>query len=337
MCTENAYATTDSSSSAATGHLRRATGAAAIAFATATLSFSAVAGDDERFVEVAIIESGRAEIASELLIVEQGSNRTPASESSRTVATLTLQNGAIIEFIDSGDGYVDIGERTAQRLPFVTQEMVAQSNATPLEIFKALAPGRRIPNTLVLDHNRRGTGAQAGDARDLVAPASATFALDDPGLEPYTCDVYFEEDYWVGDWKAAFEGVTQYSAAAYIHHFAAYTFYPGAGVYYGTGTNRQTFLGACNGTYNTQVTMHIDRWVVTNVVFNPSPQPPTVTWGWGKIHDVVLENGQKYTYYSGHPNGRYRGRVEGAGGLPVSHQGVGAAWTPSFPIGFGTP
>jgi hypothetical protein len=333
MFTENGYATIHSWSWASTGRYRAAIGATAIALAGATPSLPAVAAETERLVEVAIIESGRAEIASEMLIVTRGSDRTPTSESSRSVATLRLPNGASIEFIDSGDGYVDIGERTGERMPFVTPEMLAQSTATPLEIFKALAPGRSIPNILVLDHNRRSTGAHVASARDLVAPASASFALDDPGLEPYTCDVLFIADYWVGDWEEAFEGVTQYSAAAYIHHWPAYTFYPGAAAYYGTGTNRQTYLGACNGTADAQFTMYIDRWVVTNVAPNPSPQPPTVTWGWGNIHDVVLQNGEKYTYYSGHPNGRYRGRVEGL----VSHQGIGAAWTPSFPIGFGTP
>lgn len=304
----------------------------AIGLTNVAINTAAIAGDAR--TDVVIVESGRASIASEALIVEQGMSRAHTSRSTRTVATLSLRNGATLEFIDSGDGYIDVAERTATRMPFVSEAMLTQAAATPLEMFMALGEGQTAPSALVADHGRRAGAVQP---RTLTAPRSATLSLDDPGLEPYVCDVHFWEDDWLADWEAAFAGVTAFSAAAYIHHFPAYTFYPGAAVYYGTGTNRETYLGACNGSHDYDVTLRIDRWVVTAVTHNPYPQPPTVTWDWGQVDDVLLENGQKYTYYSGHPNGRYRGRVEGPGGLAVPHQGVAAAWTPSFSVGVATP
>jgi hypothetical protein len=310
---------------------------ASLALAAMVLGGSAAAREARPLVDVAIIESGTANIASEVLIAEKGASPAHKIAAARSVATVVLRNGATLEFIDAGDGHVDVAERTAQLLPFVSQEMLLRWNATPLEIFRTLNPGALSPQVLVADHYRRTAGNANGEPRALAMPTSATFALDDPGLEPYVCDSLGLADWWIDDWNDAFAGITSYSAATYLHHFSAYTFYPGAAVYYGTGTNRKTYLGACNGTEGTIVTMSVDRWVVTNVTFNPFPQPPTVTWGWGTVDEVDLSNGEKYTYYSGHPTGRYRGRVEGPGGMAVSHMGVAAAWTPSFPLGFGSP
>jgi hypothetical protein len=299
---------------------------ASLALAAMLLGGSAAAREAGPLVDAAIIESGKATIASEVLIVERGARPARPIGSARIVATITLQNGAKLEFINPGDGHIDIAERTAQVVPFVSHEMLLRSNATPLEIFLTLNPGAVAPQALVADHYRTANGGP----RDLAVPASATFEFDDGTVEPYICDPFFLADDWVNDWKAAFAGVTTYSAAVYLHHFPAYTFYPGAGVYYGTGTNRETYLGVCNGTWDVDVIMSVDRWVVTDV-------SPTVTWGWGNVHQVEVANGEKYTYYSGHPTGRYRGRAEGEGGMAVSHMGVAAAWTPSFPLGFGSP
>jgi len=310
---------------------------ASLALAAMLLSGSAAARAASPLVDVAIIESGKTNIASEVLIVEKGASPAHRIGSLRSVAIMTLRNGATLEFIDSGDGHIDVAERTAQLLPFVSHEMLLLWNATPLEIFRTLNPEAPAPQALVADHYRRTAGNANGEPRDLAMPASATFAFDAGALEPYVCDPLGIADNWSEDWKAAFAGITTYSAASYLHHFAAYTFYPGAKVYYGTGTNRQTYLGACNGTEDAIVTMSVDRWVVTDVTPNPYPQPPTITWGWGTVDVLELSNGEKYTYYSGHPAGRYRGRVEGPGGMPVSHMGVAAAWTPSFPLGFGGP
>lgn len=311
----------------------RAVRTASIVLATSFASVTAYAAES-RSIDVAIIESGDAKVASEMLIVERGGTRVPGVDAKRTVASLDLRNGATLIFLEI-DGYVDIVERTATRMPFVAEEMLTRWKATPLEIFKALAPDQPAPSALLADHERRDADGAGSAVRHLAPPPSATLSLDDPGLEPYVCDVYFELDHWMDDWNAAFDGVTAYSAATYIHQFPAFTFYPGAPVYYGTGTNRETYLGACNGSHGHQAMLYVDRWVVTNVTVNPYPQPPTVTWGWGNVFDVTLQDGEKYTYYSGHPHARFRGRVEGIGGMAVPHQGVAAAWTPSFPIGIG--
>lgn len=153
-----------------------------MALTGAAITTAAIAGTD-----VVIVESGRVNIATEALIVERGASVARTSRSTRTVATLALRNGATLEFIDSGEGYIDVAERTAARTPFVAEAMFTRSGATPLEIFMALGAGQTAPTSLFADHARRGGAAQP---RTLTAPPSTTLSLDDPGLEPYVCDVY---------------------------------------------------------------------------------------------------------------------------------------------------
>jgi hypothetical protein len=155
-----------------------------------------------------------------------------------------------------------------------------------------------------------------------------TFTFDGSDLEEYPCDSFGYD--WVADWKDTYDGVTKYREATYLHQYPnSYTVYPGAAVYYGTGTNRLTYLGACNGDSEDNLLMEVHRWAVSKVI---DTNPPTVVWDWVKIHEVSIQGYYKYTFYSGHPNGRYRSRVQGEGGSVVEHFGVGAAWTGSFPL-----
>jgi hypothetical protein len=165
------------------------------------LTASATARETTPLVDVAIVESGKANVTAEVLIAEKGASPAKKIASARAVATIALRNGATLEFIDTGDGDIDVAERTAHLLPFVSQEMLLRWNATPLEIFRTLNPGALAPQALAADHYRRTAGSEP---RDLTMPASATFTFGGGGLEPYICDPFGDVDNWVDDWKAQF-------------------------------------------------------------------------------------------------------------------------------------
>lgn len=269
-----------------------------------------------------------------MLVEKLSSRKTVPSRTVSLVATVTLANGATLEFIEVGDGYVGVSEYTSSAAPFATASLVSQWQATPLEIYFAFSAGRTdTPQALVNDHKlRTARASQTGTPpRDLSAAATALLSLGNPGAEEYACDHFGGE--WTKDWRDAFEGVTEQSPAAYIHTFTGYTFYPGAPVYYGTGSNRKTYLGACNGRNSENMIMEVHRWAVSRVVYHPTPTPPTVVWDWVKIQEVPIAQYMKFTFYSGHPAGRYRGYVYGEGGSTIEHGGIGAAWTKSLPVG----
>ena len=54
--------------------------------------------------------------------------------------------------------------------------------------------------------------------------------------------------------------------------------------------------------------------------------------GWVPVHTALVGHEMKSTFYSGVP-ASYRGRVHPAGATPIDAVGVGAAWTPSPPLG----
>lgn len=273
-------------------------------------------------------------LAADLMTVEkQPSSKGIGIDAVKPLAKVELKNGAWLEFIDVGDGYVGIGERSSVSAPFITTTLVSEWNATPLEIYLEFAPNGPDVPALETDHKLRMAQAGGDIAEPSVLPLSGeTFAFDDSELEEYPCDGFGFD--WVADWENEFNGVTDYTATDFKHFFMGpYLFYPGAHVYNGTGTNRKTYLGACNGDPDgNKLLMEVHRWAVSKVIVNPYPNPPTVVWDWVKIHDVSIDGYYKYTFYSGHPTGRYRGRLQAEPSAVVAHMGFAAAWTKSFPV-----
>jgi hypothetical protein len=254
-------------------------------------------------------------------------------------ATLSLESGGKLDFVDIGDDYVGIVERIPPEASSVLFPMVSKWTASPLEIYLAFAPAADdVPKALITDHKLQMARAGKANAppRELRLQHSLPGTAAPPELEPFECDSFGSN--WTTYWNDTFEGVTDFLGVAFLHQLQTmYTFYPGYNVFAGTGTNRQTYLGACNGDVQNHVGMEVHRWGPV-VQFNPAPQPPTVKWQWLLVPgtQVSIELQERYLFYSGHPTGRYRARINPPeAGEVHEHFGVGAAWTKSFPIGIG--
>ncbi len=235
-----------------------------------------------------------------------------AADPAGVVATVELAHGGVITFLDLGGGQIGFDELAPATAEFVAVRMVERQQATPLEIYMALRPaGADLPQLLVRDHERVAMARSGSPApRLLTVRAAGANGLEDPGHGSHSCEPTGVA--WYNDWKAAFVGITKYREADYHHNLpGSYLFYPGAAVYYGTGTNSKTYLGACNGDDEHELRLEIHRRIGGK-------------WKW--FRTAGLASGSKYTFYSGIP-ARYRGKTYGLDGETVEHYGIGAAWT----------
>jgi hypothetical protein len=257
---------------------------------------------------------------------------------SEPFAALSLESGVRLDFVDVGDDYVGIVERIPPGASSVLFPMISKWTASPLEIYLAFkAASDEVPKALVRDHKLQMVRAGQANAPPRELPLQDSLpGTAAPELEPFVCDAFATN--WFNYWNDTFEGVTESLGVIFKHNLQVmYTFYPGYNVYAGTGTNRKTYLGACNGDVQNNVGIEVHRWGPV-VQFNPSPQPPTVTWQWLLVPgtNIAIELQERYLFYSGHPNGRFRARINPPeGGQVHEHLGVGAAWTKSFPLGIG--
>ncbi|MGQ0650294.1 MAG: hypothetical protein ACT4P7_22365 [Gemmatimonadaceae bacterium] len=244
--------------------------------------------------------------------VEWGEDaETGGTEVAPELARVELEGAGRISFVDLGDGHVGIAELGRAGSRVVSLEMVKRRDATPLEILLAL--GRRdrpVPEQLYRDHALRTDGRAKPRQLSLLRPS--TGSINDPGSGFNVCN---GSRVWISDWKDAFVGITKHRAAAHLQNQAgSYTFYPGADVYYDTGTNSRTYLGACNGDEHNELKMEVHR---------------RVNGSWTRILDVTIDAKQQFTFYSG-MHASYRGRTRPVGAI-VRLYGVGAAWTISPP------
>ena len=269
-------------------------------------------------VNTAGLSTGHAQSSSsDIMPAEIGSGGTALSGAARIIASLQLTNRRVIEFVDLQDGHVGVAERGPMNRRSASIALATAWNATPLEIFMALAPrGSVAPRALKGDHD----DYVARTGRD-PSPRSLVFALDDPGIEDFPCDPTGANFYF--EWFDTFENVTDYVFAGYGHSLnVQYTFYPGKHVYEGTNSNDVTYLGACNGDDVTPMTLVVHRRV--KIV-----TPPAVSYSWVEIGEVVLGYDQKYTFYSNLP-ANYRGRIRALGmGEEIDHFSLGVAYTKS--------
>lgn len=270
---------------------------------------------------------------------ESVGSETVATVGDGLLATISLESGVTLEFVDVGDDYVGIVEGTPPGVPSVLVPTISKWAASPLEIYLAFKPGDlNVPKALVGDHKLQMVRAGKGNAPprqlNIQLPTPGTTAP--PEIEPFECDSFGSN--WVAYWNDTFDGVTDSRGVNFLHQLTVpYTVYPGGPVYRGTGTNRITYLGACNGDVQNDVGVELHRWGAV-VTFNPAPQPPTVTWQWllvpGTTKFIGLQ--EKYLFYSGHPTARYRARINPPEeGEVHEHFGIGAAWTKSFPLSIG--
>ena len=250
----------------------------------------------------------------------EATNASVAARLADALATIDLASGAAVIFLDLGDGGVGIAERAPRRARFVALPMVERLDATPLEVYLALAPrGDAAPDVLLRDHRARVARAGApGRAPRTLAPAQAVAAdVSDPGWGTHACA---SAGTWIPEWQDAFAGITTYREATFRHWVAGtFTFYPGAGVYRGTNTNAKTYLGACARDDDDALGFAVDR---------------RIDGAWVTVFSTLVGNEMKYTFYSG-TAAAYRGRVYPGQGAPsIFAVGVGAAWTVSPAGGF---
>ena len=281
-----------------------------------------------------------SDLKFELLPVEESAElETLVTVGKEPFATITLENGVTLKFVDSGDDHVGIVERIPREGASVLLSMIPKTAASPLEIYLAVKPeNSEVPKALLLDHKRQMVRAGKANAppRKLSVQSSGPGTAAPPVIEPFECDSFGIN--WKSYWNDTFEGVTDFHPVGFTHQFPqSLTFYPGSHVYAGTGTNRITYLGACNGDVEPGVPIEVHRWGPV-VQFNPSPQPPTVTWQWLKVAgtNTAIGFNEKYVFYSGNPNGRFRALVsKPEEGQVHEHFGIGAAYSKSFFKGIG--
>jgi hypothetical protein len=280
-------------------------------------------------VSVSLVPIAHAQTNSTLVMPVESSSSPEVLVIAPTtsIARLQLGTGAMIQFVDLRDGHVGVAERAPRNQPFVSTAMVREWNATPLEIFMALAPSSYdIPRALTADHNAR-FGSDVSRPR-LLSPPRTTLNLDDPGVEDFDCNAEGTNFYF--GWLDTFENVTDHVSAGVGHNlFDKYTFYPG-GHYNDDGSispgyNQVTYLGACNGDDDTPLTVEVHRRM-------KYLSPPNVMYIWTEITEVLLSDNEKYTFYSDLP-ASYRIRLKPPMDDLVDHFGVGVAYTKAPPLG----
>jgi hypothetical protein len=256
---------------------------------------------------------------------EDASRSRPAVTGlARTVATLQLANGARVDFVDLLDGHVGVGEKAPRNQRSTSRDLAARWQATPLEIYLALAPrGAAAPEILRSDHAQYAARTGASSAPRDLAGQAGQFGPTDPGEEHTSCDAFGS---WGDTWLMDFAGLTDYAFAEGRHFLDGnWTFYPGKHVYEGTNTNDVTYLGACNGHViggAVTMTMQVHRRIkiVTGNM---------VSVMWVQIAEVELSDEEKYTFYSNLP-ASYRGRVKPTfDGAIVDHYTVAVAYDKS--------
>lgn len=237
---------------------------------------------------------------------------------SRSIARLRLLNGNLVDFVDLMDGHVGVGEKGTRGQGLASTYLALAWEASPLEIFLALAPrGSEVPQALLTDH--ADFAARSGRSpvpRDLTAH----LIEQGNGVGDLVCSSQ-DTFYWA--WLDAFTGVTDYAFAAEGHQLSGQvTFYPGKHAYDGTNTNNVTYLGACNDhSFEPEVlTMEVHRRIATI-------QNGVVSHSWLKIAEANMNTNEMYVFHSNLP-AIYRGRVKSpADGGIVEHYTIAVAYT----------
>lgn len=262
---------------------------------------------------------------NELSLVEEGGEATSV-EASPLITTLTLENGATLDFVDLGEGHVGIGERTPSNAPQLASIMMFEEGATPLEIFLTLAPkGVRVPEALKANHAYR----VAQEGRADVLPREVSLPLNSLSLNTINCDPYD----WAEGWKFHFKGKPGHYRTKF---FTNYNLAQWRSFYPGEGANWKTHLGVCSVFANSPLSRNILEFRVQKKVGS----------SWVQVLFTHVWGGQTYTFSSlDTPSVYYRGRVRALKGgvgpdgqfFPYRTFGIGAAWTkhPVFQLGLG--
>ncbi len=235
----------------------------------------------------------------------------------RSIARLRLANGNVVDFVDLLDGHVGVGEKAKRGQRLASAYLASAWDATPLEIFLAVAPrGSAVPQALGTDHQDfTARSGRSAVPRDLTAHLTQ----QGNGVSDLVCSTQ-DTFYWA--WLDAFEGIADHVLAAEGHQLSGqYTFYPGKHIYKGTNTNDITYLGACNDhSFEPEVlTMEVHRRIKT-------VDAGVTTYTWYEISEVNLDIDEMYVFYSNLP-ASYRARVKSPTDDIVEHYTIAVAYT----------
>ena len=250
---------------------------------------------------------------------EPNAHEAQNAEIPPALATIELETGTTVEFIDLGEGQVGLLEHGTSGLAHVATSLAETHDATALEVFLAVAPnGTEVPEALVKAHEAQVAAAGKQSAPRQLSVETATGGLFDPNI---ACGAA-----WPTDWVNHFKNITKYEAALYFtdYNLMNYKYF-----YAGSTPNYKTYLGVCS-VYATAplvfniVEFQVQRQYIINGVSM-----------WIPVLDTDVYGGQTYTFYhGGSPYKRFRGRIRAYNGgaspsgfYPLRDFGIGAAWT----------
>jgi hypothetical protein len=241
--------------------------------------------------------------------------RTSSTGALEPLATIRAATGSIVQFLDLGEGRAGVAEQAAAPHPLVTDLLVQKWNATPLEIFRALAPNARAPDLLMRDH----AATTSSPPRTLQVPVAHGVPID-----VFNCDPPENFEF---DWHDTYDGVTQIVVAESYYDFPwdQFDWWPGSHAYHGTNNNLTTHFGLCNGDEDTSFSVRVDRRIKYSV-----DGVQHVIWS----HKVTASFSYKgrFTFHTNLP-GIYRMRLFDPSDTPISQLAAGAAYTKAPPVG----
>lgn len=252
------------------------------------------------------------------LVGAPAEQRSTSTGEPEPIATLRLATGSIVEFLDLGEGRAGVAEHADGPAPLVTDSLVQRWNATPLEMFLALAPTARAPDLLLRDHN----AATREPPRTLQVPVLHGVPIDN-----FDCD---PPENFEADWHDTYDGVMQTVVAESYYDFPweQFDWWPGSHAYHGTNNNQATHFGICNGDVNAYFSVRVDR----RIKYSNDGVTQTI-WS----HQVTASFGYmgRLTFHTNLP-GIFRMRLFDPNITPISQLSAGAAYTKSPPVGIGS-
>lgn len=248
------------------------------------------------------------------LIGASADPRSSATGAPEPIATLRLSSGSVVRFLDLGEGRAAVAEQAIGPAPLMTDLLVQRWDATPLEMFSALAPHARVPDLLRRDHD----AATSSPPRSLASPVTYGVPIDN-----FDCD---PPENFESDWHDTYTLVTDVVAAESYYDFPweQFDWWPGSHAYNGTNNNTATHFGLCNGDEDAYFSVRVDRRIQYTV-----DGVEHVIWA----HHVTASFGYmgRFTFHTNLP-GIYRMRLFDPSKTPISQFAAGVAFTKGPPL-----
>lgn len=107
----------------------------------------------------------------------------PTHKEPRILAHVELGDEGFVDFLENVDGSIGIVQLSPETTPMYTADLMRQHDASPLEVFLAIAPDEEVPPELEDDAFRSGHGGPR-DLRDALSNSSGG-CVSDVGWNSY--------------------------------------------------------------------------------------------------------------------------------------------------------